>query len=458
LAVDIHAFIASPLYVEGCLWGIISVVQHSVPRQWTSNEKSFVALTAGTIAGVIMRDIYNKMLNEALEKATAASKAKSEFLSNMSHEMRTPLNAIIGMTMVGKGTEELERKNYALDKIEDASTHLLGVINDVLDISKIEANKFELSPVEFNFEKMLQRVLNVVHFRTEEKSQKISINIDKSIPKFLIGDDQRITQVITNLLGNAVKFTPDNGTIVLDASFLREEEGLCTIQISVKDSGIGISPEQLSRLFTSFHQAESSTVRKYGGTGLGLAISKKIVEMMGGEINVESEINKGSSFTFTIQVERGCEKTQCNEEQQESGTSQDVEGLFNGHRILLVEDMEINREILQTILEPTGLVIDYAENGVQAVNIFKEKPKKYEMIFMDVQMPEMDGYDATRSIRDTETKLPSTQRIPIVAMTANVFKEDIERCINAGMDDHIGKPVDYEIVIDKLKTYLKNKV
>jgi CheY-like chemotaxis protein len=373
----------------------------------------------------------------------------------MSHEMRTPLNAIIGMTMVGKTSDELERKNYALDKIEDASTHLLGVINDVLDISKIEANKFELSPVEFNFEKMLQRVVNVVHFRAEEKDQKISIYIDKSMPKFMIGDDQRIAQVITNLLGNAVKFTPDNGKIILDASYLGEENGLCTIQISIKDSGIGISPEQLSRLFMSFHQAESSTVRKYGGTGLGLAISKSIVEMMGGKIRVESEVNKGSAFIFTIQVERGAEKIHSIEKQQEQDTSQDIEGLFRGRHILMVEDMEINREILLTILEPTGLVIDCAENGVQAVNMFKEEPRKYEMIFMDVQMPEMDGYSATRNIREIETKLPSAQRIPIVAMTANVFKEDIDRCLKAGMDDHIGKPVDFEIVIEKLKTYLK---
>ncbi|MDR0497444.1 MAG: PAS domain S-box protein, partial [Treponema sp.] len=241
-------------------------------------------------------------LETALEAANSASHAKSAFLANMSHEIRTPMNAIIGMVTIGKSSDDSERKDYCFSRIENASKHLLGVINDILDMSKIEAGKFDLSVAEFNFEKMLQSVVNVISFRVDEKRQKLTVHIDKAIPEILIGDDQRLAQVITNLLGNAVKFTPEKGSISLDTRFLEEENGIDILQISVTDTGIGISPEQQSRLFQSFQQAESSTVRKFGGTGLGLAISKNIVEMMGGKIWIKSEPGEGSTFSFTIQA------------------------------------------------------------------------------------------------------------------------------------------------------------
>jgi len=247
-------------------------------------------------------------LEAALEKAQAANRAKSNFLSNMSHEMRTPMNAIIGMTLIGKSASDIEKKDYAFEKIEGASTHLLGVINDVLDMSKIEAGKFDLSCEEFNFEKLLQKVTNVVNFRVDEKHQRLTVNTDPNIPNNLNGDDQRLAQVITNLLTNAVKFTPENGSINLDARLLNEEYGLCKIQIQVTDTGIGINDEQQSRLFSSFEQAESSTSRKFGGTGLGLAISKHIVELMGGKIWLESRPGAGSTFTFTVLLKRGKEE------------------------------------------------------------------------------------------------------------------------------------------------------
>jgi len=451
-----NAFICAPLYVEGLLWGFLAVEQCFAPRQWSDNEKSFVAMTASTIAGAITLDIYNTKLKDAVTKVMAASKAKSEFLSNMSHEMRTPMNAIINMTVIGKKANNIERKDYALDKIGEASTHLLGVINDILDMSKIEANKFEIVPVKFNFEKMIAGVVSVNNFRIEEKHQKLSVKIDNDIPKLLISDDQRLSQIITNLLGNAIKFTPENGSITLDASFLREENGVCTIQISVTDTGIGVSKEAQTYLFQSFQQAETSTARKFGGTGLGLSISKSFVEMMGGKIWVESEEGKGSTFAFTIQAGRGIE---VEEHHDLKDTIKESNNDFSGHRILLVEDMEINREIVLMLLESTNLEIDCAENGIQAVDMFVEEPDRYEMIFMDVHMPGMDGYEATGQIRFYEEKLKSEQiqhkRVPIIAMTANVFKEDIEHCINAGMDNHIGKPLDFEIVMDKLRHYLK---
>lgn len=523
-------------------------------------------------------------LEIAREKAEQASRAKSEFLSNMSHEMRTPLNAIIGMTSIGKSASDLERKDYAFGKIEDASKHLLGVINDVLDMSKIEANKFELSLVEFSFEKMLQRVVNVNNFRMGEKHQNFSMRIDKAIPDTLIGDDQRLAQVMTNLLGNAVKFTPEYGCISLNTHFVKEENGLCTIKIEVTDTGIGIDEEQRQRLFQAFQQAESNTSRKFGGTGLGLAISKNVVEMMGGEIWVESKPGEGSTFIFTVQLKSGADETQrllaqgvnwnnirvlavdddpyileyIKETIQAAGvlcdvalSGEDALGLigqnsaydvcfvdwimpgmngieltrhiktgsqeksplvvimisgmdidiiqknaeevgvdkflpkplfpsdiincisecigipqgtattradeapdnFKGYHIMIVEDVEINREIVLALLEPTGLTITCAENGEEAVSLFKDNHEKLDMIFMDVQMPIMDGYEATHKIR-TITNIPKATKIPIVAMTANVFREDIEKCLDAGMNDHVGKPLDIDNVMEKLRTFL----
>jgi len=400
----------------------------------------------------MMRDIRAGAaeLEAALEKAQAANRAKSNFLSNMSHEMRTPMNAIIGMTSIGKSAPDIEKKNYAFEKIENASTHLLGVINDVLDMSKIEAGKFDLSCDEFNFEKLLQKTINVVNFRVDEKHQNLTVNTDKRIPVNLNGDDQRLAQVITNLLSNAVKFTPENGSIYLDARLLKEENGLCTIQIDVKDSGIGISDEQQSRLFSSFEQAESSTSRKFGGTGLGLAISKHIVELMGGKIWLDSKPGVGSIFSFTVLLKRG--KIEENVESQTHKPDSGQPVSFKGRRILLAEDVEINREIVLALLEPTEIEIDCAANGKEAVKMFSRKPKGYDLVFMDMQMPEMDGLEATHQIRSIEGH---RNGVPIIAMTANVFKEDIEKCLAVGMNDHIGKPLDFNEVMAKLQFYLK---
>ena len=515
-------------------------------------------------------------------EAEAASKAKSVFLSTMSHEIRTPMNAIIGMTTIGQLSKEAHKKDDALNKIETASKHLLGIINDILDISKIEADKFELSPVSFDFEKMLQKVAGVVNLKVDERRQKFYINIGKDLPDTLIGDDQRLSQVIANLLSNAVKFTPEGGTIHLDSQLIAEENGLCRIQISIEDSGIGISEEQQARLFQSFEQAETGTSRKYGGTGLGLSISKRIVELMDGEIWVESALNQGSKFIFTVLLRRGasvkkqllaagvnwgnlrifavddepeirefflavsenlgisCVVAASAEEAvevlsqtdnfdihfidwilpgknggelarhiQEKATGQSIVIIFSStdwslieeeartagvekflpkplfpsvivdtinefigvdHRqeqeyktgytddfagcsLLLAEDVEINREIILTLLEPMRLTVECAENGAQALQMFRTAPDKYDMIFMDIQMPEMDGYEATRAIRALAANRAKT--VPIIAMTANVFREDVEMCFDAGMNGHVGKPLDFNEVIRQLRRYLK---
>jgi signal transduction histidine kinase/DNA-binding response OmpR family regulator len=582
----IKAFIWAPLYVDGKFWAVLRIEDHTESRAWNTSNRQLVSTVSSVIAVVMARDIREQERDNALRQAKQASQAKTDFLANMSHEMRTPMNAIIGMTSIAKTSRDIEKKEYCLNKIEEASTHLLGVINDILDMSKIEANKFELSSVEFDFEKMLRKVVNVISFRVEERHQDLSVHLDTRIPRFLYGDDQRLSQVIANLLSNAVKFTPEYGSVRLDTKLEGEEKGLCTLIISVADSGIGISKEQQRRLFSSFEQADSSTSRKFGGTGLGLAISRQIVEKMGGAITVESEPDKGAVFTVIVRIMKGkgeqdpllkpginwgnlrilavddtdyirdffrafaaeagischtassgaeaealiesqgpfdiyfvdwkmpgmngvelsrritgyadrpkpvvilisaAEWGEIEEEARSAGVDKflskplfpssiadcinqclgvdnlvaserpetEATDTFPGCRILLAEDVEINREIVLTLLEPTGLAIDCAGNGVQAVSLFKTDPNAYDMILMDVQMPEMDGYEAARQIRASGA--PNAKTIPIIAMTANVFREDIERCLAAGMDAHIGKPLDLADMLAALRKYLPKK-
>jgi len=404
---------------------------------------------------VFISFIINKLIKkqeEAIDAAKVANQSKSIFLSNMSHEMRTPMNAIIGMTAIGKKAENIEEKNRVLDRVGDASLHLLGIINDVLDMAKIEANKLELSPIDYNFEKMLQKVVELIKFRADEKRQVLSINVDKNIPRFIVGDDHHLAQVITNLLSNAVKFTPEKGKISLEASLVGGTDEYCELRIEVTDTGIGISTEKQAKLFDAFEQAENGTSRQYGGTGLGLAITKRIVELMGGRIWVESEIGKGAKFTFTVKMLYSKENKN-SEEYNNGNNSMENNNNFFGKRMLLAEDVEINREILISLLGDTGLIIDCAENGKEALNMIEAAPDKYDIVLMDVQMPKMDGLEATRQIR----ALPALQgaELPIIAMTANVFKDDIEKCLAAGMNDHLGKPLDIDKILDKLRIYLK---
>jgi signal transduction histidine kinase/DNA-binding response OmpR family regulator/ABC-type amino acid transport substrate-binding protein len=517
-------------------------------------------------------------LVNATDEAKAANRAKSVFLANINHEIRTPLNAITGMTSIGKSAADTKQKDYCFEKIEQASGFLLGVINSILDMSKIESGRFDLSLSAFHFEKMLYRVVNIINMQIQKKQIKFNVFIDTNIPDILIGDEQRLAQVITNLLSNAVKFTPQEGSIRIDTYLLGEEDGICTVQVTVTDSGIGIDKEHHSNLFRPFWQSESNLSRQFEGTGLGLTITKNIVNKMGGEIRVESEIGKGAAFTFTVKVKRGEAETHnlsersllndvrvlvvdneqetldflikitdglgikccdtvlngeaalelvkqgntydiCFIDRQLPGingielarilkteylkntvvvlfsadavntandngtyidkylskplfpftiieTISDCLGMadvnknikqkplpqFAQRRILLAEDVEINREIFIALLEPTLLQIDCAKNGKEAVAMFNESPEKYDMIFMDLQMPQMNGYEATQNIRALDFDKAKT--IPIVAMTANTFQEDVDKCLEVGMNGHIGKPLDYDKLLEQISVYL----
>ena len=581
---DVKAMVLIPLFSHGEFWGFIGFDDCTEEREFTEDEKEIMAVGAVVIAASISRNETYGKLDEARRSAVESTRAKGEFLSRMSHEIRTPMNAIIGMTTIAKRTDDASKVRYCLDKVDASSRQLLGLINDILDMSKIEANKLEINNAPFDFEKMIQYVINMMQVKLEEKHQDLHLDIDEVFTRQMVSDELRLSQVLINLLGNANKFTPEYGRITLRIREKSREADRSVFRIEVIDTGIGIEPEQQAKLFQSFEQGDGGINRQYGGTGLGLAISKKIVNLMGGDIWIKSTPGEGSNFIFEIRIDWGGEleiserittvpssmrilvvddkedvleyfknilksfSIKCDvagsgemavqqvEKRLEQGRPYDIIfidwnmprmnggitakeikkrvgdeticvmisvsewsdieseaktcGVTNflskpvlpsvlydsileltnkslitpksndspaavdlsGKRLLIAEDIEINREIVRSILEDSNAELIFAEDGEEAVELFCHAETPINMILMDVQMPRLDGLEATRMIRVSETETGAV--VPIVAMTANAFKEDEQMCLEAGMNAHLAKPVNVDEVYRMLEEYL----
>ncbi|GHU40296.1 hypothetical protein FACS1894111_00700 [Clostridia bacterium] len=466
------------------------------------------------MSAIQMMSEMNKRIHEeqidTMEEAIRLSQAKSVFLSHISHEIRTPLNAIMGMTQIAQLTGQIEKKNFCLEKIEESSTLLLSIINDLLDMSKLDSDLLTLKPNVVSLQIMIKKVVNMLGLSADAKSLDLERDFDSALPEFICVDEKRLSQVFMNLLSNAVKFTPEHGTVGLSVKKVADtKDHKLILRCMVSDNGIGISKEAQKHLFQSFKQVDNSISRKFQGAGLGLVISKRIVELMGGTIWVESEEGKGSKFYFEIIVETAdasqyvpkkessktwnvarildsievegtalasanansqgsvVEGTASKENAASQGEMERASGFTTtaipqeaGERdsaekkcVLVVEDVEVNREILGIFLEDMGFHVVFAEDGQQAVDKFRENPKGYDFVFMDINMPILDGYSATKTIRRME-EIPQAKTVPIVALTANVFPEDVKQCLDSGMNDHVGKPIEFDKILCALKAYM----
>ena len=374
-------------------------------------------------------------LRDSVVKAEAATKAKGEFLARMSHEIRTPMNAIIGMVYLALQDKPGEKQHAYLARIDGAAKNLLGILNDILDFSRMEANKMELESHTFQLSQMVQSIQDLLLVSAQEKGLDFEISVEDDVPDVLEGDSLRLSQICINICANAIKFT-EQGFVRMAVSVAEQFEDGLLLQFAVSDSGIGMDAVSLERIFESFSQADGSTTRKYGGTGLGLSISRGLIHLMGGAITVESIPEEGSTFTFTVRLGLGHE------------TVLDASAVYRSDRAndssvkaLLAEDNMINQEIAIALLEEMGCVVTLAENGAEAVRIWEEQ-SDFDIVFMDIQMPVMDGLTAAKTIRSSDTERGMT--VPIIAMTANAMVGDREKSLEAGMNDHITKPLDIE--------------
>ena len=432
---------------------------HETKRQCKDGRLIDVSITGmpisieGKDAGVyaIYRDISNQKrteqeLKRAKTAAEEATRAKSDFLANMSHEIRTPMNAIIGLSHLAMQTQLTPQQQDYQEKIHTSAYTLLRLIDDILDFSKIEAGKLDLEIISFNLQEVMQRMSSIISVKTSEKGIGFSMDIPEAIPSYFRGDALRLEQVLLNLISNAVKFT-EKGEVAVSVELVEESEQEAVLRFMVSDTGIGMSPEQIEQLFQPFQQADFSITRKYGGTGLGLAICKRLLEMMGSEIQVRSTLGQGSTFAFTVQFA----KAQREETEIVTGISMPIaKELLADRRILLVEDNEANLQVAQELLEQAGLEVVPAVNGLEAVILAEKEP--FDGVLMDLQMPVMDGLTATRKIRSSSSDLP------ILAMTANAMAADREECLAAGMNDHIAKPIKPEILYKTLVSCLRPDV
>ena len=398
---------------------------------------------------VIMR--FNRNLASAAKEADSANKAKTVFLSTMSHDIRTPMNAIIGLTTIAeKNIGDTKSVSDNLHKIKLASNHLLTLINDILDISKVEHGNISLSPVRFSISDLAENLENMVLPMIRQKNIDFRFNKNNIIQKYLYADQLRINQIFINILSNSIKYTPDNGQVYVDLSEeAGDKEGFIKLVYKVSDSGIGMSESFMKIMYEPFMRQTDSRINTIQGTGLGLAITKKMVDLMGGKIECQSKEGEGTTFTITLEIE-------VSESENSAETQEENNSDLTGMKILVAEDMDVNWEIISTLLEMYGIKCRRAENGKVAVDTLRNiQSGEFDTVFMDIQMPVMNGLDATREIRKLEN--PYAANIPIIAMTADAFSENVTECFEAGMNGHIAKPIDINNVVRELKKIRQTK-
>ncbi len=417
----------------------------------------FENLASGFRQAEFMRDKNAAELRLAKEAAEKAAKVKSEFLANMSHEIRTPMNAIMGMAHLALRADPPPRQRDYITKIYAAAHSLLGIINDILDFSKIEAGKLHLESRAFSLESLLDELRELFAERSREKNLDLAFVVQEDVPQAFIGDSLRLAQIITNLLSNSVKFT-ERGGICLECAVNSRAADEIELLFSVRDTGIGMEPEQIAGIFSAFTQGDSSTTREYGGTGLGLAITKSLVELMGGEIHIQSEPGKGTRTTFTCRLAIAPDQAvQATRTTRAAGPPACGEPAprFNHQRVLLVEDNLINQEVAGELLRDIGLNVTVANNGKEALAAVDAQTSRpaFDLVLMDLQMPEMDGYEATRILRSDSRH----RNMPIIAMTAHAMVEERERCLNMGMNGHVAKPIEVDKLYRELRTLLSPK-
>ncbi|MBF0397598.1 MAG: response regulator [Desulfobacterales bacterium] len=467
-----QAALILPVYFEGKMTCILLFGPKIDGSNYTKAEKDFLRQLGLSLGPYIENaklvrglEQLNQELEQKVEKRTQelkiakeaaerATQAKGEFLANMSHEIRTPMNAIIGLSGLALKTILDEKQKGYLDKIDFSAKALLGLINDILDFSKIEAGKLEIESIDFDLNEVLDNVSNVISIKADEKGLGLLIETGKVVPSALIGDPLRLNQILINLATNAVKFT-HSGHILIKTEILKtySDTNEVLLQFSVEDTGIGINAEQISRLFQSFTQADTSTTRRYGGTGLGLSICKRLVELMGGEIAVKSSEGHGSVFTFTIRL--GMQSDEKKKTLTSLASEIEAFNKIKGAKILLVEDNEINQQVARELLEIEGFFITIANNGIEAVEQVKmsyTENRPFDVVLMDIQMPLMDGYTATNKIRNYPSDI---KYIPIIAMTAHAMKSEKDKCLQAGMNDYVTKPIEPKNLFAVLVKWIK---